>query len=107
MLSESTLAELVAVLARKTFNRDLTLEEREQFLSILVQAATLVEISEVIRICRDPKDNEFLELALSGKASCRISGDADLLALNPFRGIPILNSSAFLAWLPKENLGDR
>jgi uncharacterized protein len=55
LLSEQTVAELVAVLARKKFNRYLTLEEREQFLSMLVQAATIVEITEVIRACRDPK----------------------------------------------------
>lgn len=37
--------------------------------------------------CRDVKDNTFLELALSGKATWIISGDADLLVLHPFRGI--------------------
>jgi putative PIN family toxin of toxin-antitoxin system len=103
LLSDSTVAELVAVLARKKFKRYLTLEEREQFVSMLVQVAMIVEITEAIRACRDPKDDKFLETALAGKASCLVSGDADLLALNPFRGIPILNPAAFLAWLPKSN----
>jgi predicted nucleic acid-binding protein len=47
--------------------------------------------------CRDPKDNKFLELALSGKATHIVSGDEDLLVLHPFRGILILMPQAFLA----------
>ena len=54
------------------------------------------EISETINECRDPKDNKFLELAVSAKASCIITGDKDLLELHPFRGIPILNAADFL-----------
>jgi len=46
--------------------------------------------------CRDPKDNKFLELAVTANASCIITGDDDLLVLHPFRNIPILNASDFL-----------
>lgn len=52
--------------------------------------------SETIIICRDPKDDKFLELAISANASCIITGDKDLLTLHPFRGIPILNANDFL-----------
>jgi uncharacterized protein len=37
-----------------------------------------------------------LELALSGEADYVVSGDQDLLVLNPFRGIPILTPRDFL-----------
>ncbi|WP_459868116.1 putative toxin-antitoxin system toxin component, PIN family [Endothiovibrio diazotrophicus] len=50
--------------------------------------------------CRDPKDNKFLELAVAGGASALITGDQDLLALHPFRGIPILAPADFLAQYP-------
>jgi predicted nucleic acid-binding protein len=50
----------------------------------------------VITDCRDPKDNKFLELAISSGASCIISGDKDLLALNPFHDIPIMSAVDFL-----------
>jgi predicted nucleic acid-binding protein len=40
--------------------------------------------------------NKFLELALSGDADCIVSGDRDLLVLNPFRGIPIIAPRDFL-----------
>jgi uncharacterized protein len=45
---------------------------------------------------RDPKDDMYLALAVSGSATCIVSGDSDLLELNPFRGIPIINARAFL-----------
>jgi predicted nucleic acid-binding protein len=51
---------------------------------------------ESITACRDSKDNKFLELAVAANASCIITGDKDLLALNPFRGIPILNAVDFM-----------
>jgi len=50
----------------------------------------------VVNACRDPKDNKFLELALASGASCIISGDQDLLILNPFENIPIVSATAFL-----------
>ncbi len=54
-----------------------------------------------IEICRDPDDNKFLEIAIDGKADHIISGDKDLLALNPFQGIPIIKPADFIALLEK------
>ncbi len=69
-----------------------------QFLAVLVREATLVEITETIAECRDPKDDKFLELAIGGKAACIVSGDKDLLVLHPFRGIPILTPAGFTSY---------
>jgi uncharacterized protein len=49
--------------------------------------------------CRDPNDNHVLALALSANADVIVTGDADLLALHPFRGIPILTPSQALPLL--------
>jgi len=46
--------------------------------------------------CRDPSDDQFLELAVNGKADCVISGDDDLLSMTIFRGIPIITPAKFL-----------
>lgn len=59
-------------------------------------SAELVAIAEPVVACRDPTDDKFLELAVNGHADLIVSGDADLLVLNPFRGIPILSAAAFL-----------
>jgi predicted nucleic acid-binding protein len=55
-----------------------------------VDTSRRVLIQETISICRDAKDNKFLELAVNGDAKFIITGDQDLLILNPFRGIKII-----------------
>ncbi len=62
-----------------------------------VLAAHPVEVTQAITACRDPKDDKFLELAVSGRATHIVSGDQDLLALHPFAGIPIVTPGSFLA----------
>src|ERR1044071_9951460 len=96
LISLAALVELNQVLTRKKFDKSLTEEKREEFLAALVNQAKFVKITETITECRDPKDNKFLELAVCGGADCLISGDGDLLALHPFRGIRILPPQAFL-----------
>lgn len=96
LISASTIFELEEVLRRPKFNRYVIEAERLEFLAALVTEAEVVEIREVINECRDPKDDKFLELSVSGQASHLISGDADLLSLHPFRGIAILTPQEFL-----------
>jgi putative PIN family toxin of toxin-antitoxin system len=57
--------------------------------------AELVTITEQMAACRDPKDDKFLELAVNGNADIIVSGDADLLVMDRFRGIPIIAPAAF------------
>lgn len=47
-------------------------------------------------ICRDPKDNKYLELAVNGQAESIITGDQDLLILHPFQSINIVTVNDFL-----------
>lgn len=95
-LSLALLKEVQSVLERPKFDRYLQRDERDQFVGALTREATLVDITEHIQVCRDPKDNLVLELAVSGKATCVITGDIDLLVLHPFRGIPVLSPADFL-----------
>jgi len=96
LYSEATLLELNQVLNRKKFAKYFTLEEKQAFLVKLIEKSELVEIEEIITACRDPKDDKFLELAVSGKADFMITGDRDLLVLNPFRNIEIITANEFL-----------
>lgn len=66
------------------------------WLSEVLAAAELVAITERIAACRDPKDDKFLELAVTGRADVIITGDRDLLALNPFRSIAIITPAEFV-----------
>lgn len=104
VLSRAVLKELNEVLAREKFNPYLLLEERERFVIALLSESIFIDIKESIRVCRDPNDDKFLELAVNGGAACIISGDEDLLILNPFRNIQILKPEEFLTSLKIKNL---
>lgn len=97
VISRAIIQELTEVFMRKKFDKYATLEERIKILSFLdKQIMKWPEPIEAIVICRDPKDNKYLELAASAKASCIITGDKDLLILHPFGDIPILTAADFL-----------
>jgi len=96
LLSFAALAELNDVLGRRKFRKYVTENEAKRFLAALVREAAWVEVKVRVAACRDPSDDKFLELAVSGGATHIISGDHDLLALNPFRGISVLTPAAFL-----------
>lgn len=49
--------------------------------------------------CRDPKDIEYLAVAVAGHAECIVSGDNDLLVEGAVEGIPIVTPAQLLAWL--------
>jgi uncharacterized protein len=96
LLSFPVLAELCEVLSREKFRRYIDEGDIRTFVAVLTREAEWVEVDMRITICRDPKDDKFLELAVSGRATCIVTGDSDLLALNPFRGIAITTPQAFL-----------
>jgi putative PIN family toxin of toxin-antitoxin system len=99
LLSDATVDELEVVLRRPKFDKCVREEKRLEFLAALVRDAELVAVTDEVKECRDPNDDKFLALALSGKASHVVSGDADLLALHPFRGIAIVTPQKFLAMM--------
>lgn len=96
LLSDATLQELQEVLTRSKFDKYISLDIRYQFLTKIKLESEQIFISELIKQCRDPKDNKFLEVAFNGNATHIITGDQDLLELNPFRGISILTPRQFL-----------
>jgi putative PIN family toxin of toxin-antitoxin system len=105
LVSENTIAELDEVLRRPKFDKYLSESQRLEFLGALVREAEVVEVVDVVTGCRDPKDNKFLELALSGKGSHILTGDSDLLVLHPFRGIAIVDPRSFLTIPEVQNHG--
>ncbi|WP_376694323.1 putative toxin-antitoxin system toxin component, PIN family [Wenzhouxiangella sp. EGI_FJ10409] len=101
LASSETLAELAEVLGRAKFDRYLSLDERQQFMRLLGRIVDMPPITHRFSDCRDPSDNKFLDLAVSGQASVLITGDRDLLELHPFRGIPIITPASYLHSTPK------
>jgi putative PIN family toxin of toxin-antitoxin system len=89
LVSAETIDEFNQVLGRVGFAKYVTQDERLEFLAVLLREATFVEVTTHVGECRDPSDNKFLELAVSGAAVCIVSGDQDLLVLHPFCGISV------------------
>jgi putative PIN family toxin of toxin-antitoxin system len=87
--SEATEYQLFEVLACP-YVADLVSGESLAWIQKLMAGAETVRVTRRIEACRDPTDDKFLELAVSGRAELIVSGDADLLALHPFRDIPII-----------------
>lgn len=67
-----------------------------QHVQRLFTVADLVAIIECIAACGDPAADKFLELAVRGSADLTVSGDADLLVVNPFQDIPVVASATFM-----------
>lgn len=96
LLSFATLAELYDVLHRKQFRRYVDEEDARSFVAALARQSEWIDVNVQISACRDPKDDKFLDAAVSGRATHLITGDADLLVLNPFLGIQIISPQEFL-----------
>ena len=96
LFSDDTFAEVHSRLLKTKFDRYVTVESRVAFLGYLVTVSEWVSINQAKLGCRDPDDDKILETALLGDATRIVTGDQDLLAMHPFRDIPILDPGAFL-----------
>ena len=96
LVSLATLEELDDVLRRSKFDAYVTEEQRLEFLAAYIRETEEVAVNINLKVCRDPTDDKFLELALEGRATHIVSGDPDLVTLSPFRGVSIVNPRQFL-----------
>jgi putative PIN family toxin of toxin-antitoxin system len=97
LFSEPTFEELREVLNRPKFERYLDGVRRDRFISRLRAAASFVDIRRRVQICRDARDDKFLEVAINGEADLIVTGDADLLMLHHFEGVEIVTPATYLA----------
>jgi len=96
LVSDASMYELAEVLNRRKLDRCITLKDRQRFLRELARIVEFVPIVQLVRECRDPRDGKFLEVALNGRADVIVTGDADLLAMHPWRGIAVLSPADYL-----------
>ncbi len=96
LASTATLRELMEKLLSTKFDPYVARERRDALLLRLAPLLEIVEVVQSIRASRDPKDDKFLEVAVNGRADVVVSGDGDLLELNPFRGVAIITPGAYL-----------
>jgi len=98
IFSTATYDELADVLMRTKLDRYVSRRTREALLRTWRKAAVMfpgATLREEVRDCRDPDDDKFLELALASGARAIVTGDADLLVLDPWRDIRIVKLTNF------------
>ncbi len=93
--------ELHSRLLRPRFDRYVSRDKRFRFLAELDAVAEFVGITGGVMGCRDRDDDKILETALNGIAQMIVTGDRDLLLLDPWRGIPILEPGRALEEFPE------
>ena len=101
-VTSEILNEVEEVIKRPKFNEIMKKANLtpDQIMQKIVSLSHLVIAPKLnIKVCRDEKDNKFLECAESAKADYLISGDEDLLVLKEYNRIPIVRTSRILQLL--------
>jgi putative PIN family toxin of toxin-antitoxin system len=94
--SRPLLNELRDVLTRKFRQREVDVRNACR---LFAETFTLVEPAALEPpACRDRDDDVVLATALAGECTAVVTGDQDLLILDPFRGVRVLAPSAFWKW---------
>lgn len=94
--SNQQIDEVIGVLKRAKFRDKIPMTKIQELENALKNIGTIVELYGNIFDCRDPKDNFILEMGVSGNSDYIVTGDEDLLILNPYKKIPILKYSEFI-----------
>ena len=96
LFSKELLQEFISVIQRPKFQRFFSIEDVEILINFFLDNGLLIEIVSDLDLCRDKKDNFLLNLAADGKADFLITGDKDLLELDPVGDTRIITISEFL-----------
>ena len=103
LFSKELSDELVEVLQLPKFEQYFSQDDIAELISLLRFKTEQIKITEHFTDCRDPKNNFLLDLCVSGNADYLITGDDDLLVLNSFYGVEIINYRLFREFLQSTN----
>jgi uncharacterized protein len=84
LYSQDLIDEFIEVAQRPKFKRYFNADDLQSLLLVMSDRAIFIDVSSIVTVCRDEKDNFLLSLAKDGKASHLITGDNDLLVLKHF-----------------------
>lgn len=76
--SERLIAELLEVASRPKFSRYFTSDDVHELARSISKRAEIVAPTIHVALCRDPKDDIFLDAAIAGKVPYIVTGDNDL-----------------------------
>lgn len=97
LFSQELLNEFITVAQRPKFKKYFLPADLQALLAAIGPKAEIIAVTSSVSLCRDPKDNFLLALALDGNATHLLTGDQDLLVLEKVELTQILTLSSYLA----------
>jgi uncharacterized protein len=95
IVTDELLEEIIDVTSREKLQKYFPPQQVDSLINLLKTSAENIKIKPIHFINRDPKDNFLLDLIDISKADYLVTGDNDLLELNPFKTATILTPSNF------------
>jgi uncharacterized protein len=92
VMSPALLEEVADVLARPRIRKRVSAEDAQLFLAdMAAQVVMFSDSADPPKVCRDPDDDYLVGLASASGAEVLVSGDGDLLAVEPGQaGVDVL-----------------
>jgi putative PIN family toxin of toxin-antitoxin system len=106
--SQPLMDELLEKLALPRIRKKYHLNDQDidALLALIALRGELVTPTRKVKICRDPKDDMFIEAALASNAEVIVTGDEDLLTLKKFETVRFFTPRVFLALLDQRQQVD-
>ncbi len=95
LYSNQLILEIDNVVNRPKFKKYFDTESVKLIYDLFKKDGTKIELKTDLQICRDPKDNFLLNLAVDGNADYLITGDKDLLILEKINNTKIITIADF------------
>ncbi|HZV69055.1 MAG TPA: putative toxin-antitoxin system toxin component, PIN family [Saprospiraceae bacterium] len=96
LFSTELLNEIKDTIEKPKLKKYFSSNSMEEMLNAFEVYIVLVSVSTTVSICRDPKDNFLLSLALDGKADYLLTGDKDLLSMKTYKKTKIISITSFV-----------
>lgn len=96
IFSQDLLDEFIEVVRRPKLKKYFSIADLESLLLQINLHAEFVHATSELSLCRDPKDNFLLSLAMDSNANFLLTGDKDLLELKKIGKTQILTLTQFL-----------
>jgi putative PIN family toxin of toxin-antitoxin system len=97
LFSQELLDEFIEVAGRTKFKKYFIPADMQDLLEQISLHAAFIVVNSKIDLCRDPKDNFLLSLAVDGNATHLLTGDKDLLDLKKINKTIILTITNYLS----------
>ncbi|OGU37824.1 MAG: putative toxin-antitoxin system toxin component, PIN family [Ignavibacteria bacterium GWB2_35_12] len=93
--SNEQISELIETISKSKIQKHISKLDIKRLLLLFDLKTIIVTPIQKHKICRDPKDDYILDIAIESNAEYIITGDKDLLTLSPFRKTKIITFKEF------------